>query len=257
MGYFERALRCAAIPESQTLNQNLLAAYHRWGFQLLRERAFPEAIACLNRGLAHFPFSEILLYDIGVAYDSVGEHQRALLQYQRAIQIAPEYPPPRIGMAAALNNLGAQHAGRRDWKQAIDCYQQALACDPGCEQAHQNLQATLMRIAWEKGEADDLEGAISTYQEVLTLSPKDAQVHNNLGVMYFKKQDYENSTAHFEKALALDENHIEAQRNLDYIKRQHTTKLAKRALGPLALVLVVAFLTMYLTARQANRLQRK
>jgi tetratricopeptide (TPR) repeat protein len=253
--YFEQALRRA--PESATLSQNLLAAYHRWGFQLLKAKRLAAAIQCLNDGLARFPFSEILLYDLGVAYESTAEYQKALSFYQRALEISPEYTPPRTGTASVLNNLGAQHANNRDWEQAVGYYQRALEYDPNCQQAFENLEATLMRIGWEKSDREDLDGAILTYQKLLELTPENPQAHNNLGVIYFKKRNYEKAADRFKTALALDANYHEARTNLHYVQRRHTRDATKRALGPVALVLALSFLMMKINARRSGGRRRR
>ncbi|MCZ6679638.1 MAG: tetratricopeptide repeat protein [Candidatus Poribacteria bacterium] len=249
VNFFERALRLA--PDSATLEQNLLAAYHRWGFQFLRANQFAEAIRCFNRGWGRFPFSEILLYDLAVSHQSAGEYPRAQNIYQRILQIDPEYAPAKIGLATTLNNWGAQHARNKDWEGAIAHYQQALEYDPGCEEARQNLEATLMRVGWEQSTTDDLERATLTYQELLTLAPENAQVHNNLGIVYLKRQEYENARASFEAALTLNADYAEAQANLDYLKRR-TYDAIKRVLGPVLVVLLVSFLLMKVTAKQVE-----
>jgi len=250
VNFFQQALRLA--PDSATLNQNLLAAYHRWGFQLLKANQFPEAIKCFNRGLVRFPFSEILLYDLAAAHESAGEYQQALSTYERVLQIRPDYPAAQVGIATTLNNLGAQYARNKAWEQAIACYQRALEHDPGCWQAHQNLEATLMQIGWEKNQIEDLDGAIRAYQKLLEMNPQNAQAYNNLGLIYLKKRDDEKATAHLETALALEANYAEAAANLNYIKRQRVFALMKKAFGTVLIVFLGSFFIVKMATRQAS-----
>ena len=225
-------------PDSATLNQNLLAAYHRWGVHYLKTDQLSEAFKCFERGLKRFPFSEILLSGRAATHTSAGEYQKALDIYQRVLQINPEYTAARIGMGTTLNNWGSQHARNKDWEQALAHYQQALEHDPACRPALQNLGETLMRIGWEQGANGDMEGAIGTYQKLIAVAPDNAEVHNNLGVIHFKKREYSKAKTYFETALTLDASYDEAHANLNHVRREWVYDLMKRWGVPVAIILV-------------------
>ena len=225
-------------PDSATLNQNLLAAYHRWGVHYLKTDQLSEAFKCFERGLKRFPFSEILLSGRAATHTSAGEYQKALDIYQRILQINPEYTAARIGMGTTLNNWGSQHARNKDWEQALAHYQQALEYDPACRPALQNLGETLMRIGWEQGANGDMEGAIGTYQKLIAVAPDNAEVHNNLGVIHFKKREYSKAKTYFETALTLDASYDEAHANLNHVRREWVYDLMKRWAVPVAIILV-------------------
>ena len=225
-------------PDSATLNQNLLAAYHRWGVHYLKTDQLSEAFKCFERGLKRFPFSEILLSGRAATHTSAGEYQKALDIYRRILQINPEYTAARIGMGTTLNNWGSQHARNKDWEQALAHYQQALEYDPACRPALQNLGETLMRIGWEQGANGDMEGAIGTYQKLIAVAPDNAEVHNNLGVIHFKKREYSKAKTYFETALTLDASYDEAHANLNHVRREWVYDLMKRWAVPVAIILV-------------------
>ena len=239
-------------PNSATLNQNLLAAYHRWGVHYMKTDELSEAFTCFERGLKRFPFSEILLSDLAAAHTAASEYQKALDIYQRVIQINPKYTAARIGMATTLNNWGSEHARNKDWEQALACYEQALGYDPACRPALQNLGETLMRVGWEQGASGDMEGAIGTYQKLIAVAPDNAEVHNNLGVIHFRKREYGKAKTYFETALALDADYDEAHANLNYLRREWIYGVIKQWLVPVAIVLLAGFIC----ARVINR-QRK
>ena len=232
----QRALTFA--PDSATLNQNLLAAYHRWGVHYLKTDQFSEALKCFERGLKRFPFSEILLSDRAATHTSAGEYQKALDIYLRVLQINPEDTVARIGMGTTLNNWGSQHARNKDWEQALAYYQQALEYDPACRPALQNLGETLMRVGWEQEANGDMEGAIGTYQKLIAVAPDNAEVHNNLGVIHFKKREYSKAKTYFETALTLDASYDEAHANLNHVRRERIYDLMKRWGVPVAIILV-------------------
>ena len=238
----QRALTFA--PDSATLNQNLLAAYHRWGIHYLKTDQLSEAFKCFERGLKRFPFSEILLSDLAATHAAAGAYQKALDLYQRVLQINPEYIAVKIGMGTTLNNWGSQHARNKDWERALACYQQALEHDPACQPARQNLGATLMRVGWEQGARGDMEGAISTYHKLIAVAPDNAEAHNNLGIIHFKRREYGKAKAYFETALALDSTYEEAQTNLNYVQRERVYDLIKRWVVPLTAVLLMGFIVV-------------
>lgn len=239
VNFFKRALRLA--PDSSELNNNLLAAYHRWGIQLLQAKQFSPAINRLKDGLTRYPYSDILLQDLAVTYDAAGDYQKALELYLRALEIDSRNAAVRAGIAATLNNLGAQQARNEDWTSAIRCYERALEYHPDSWHASQNLEAALMQAGWQKSLAEDLDGAILTYQKLLEMNPKNAQAHNSLGHVYLKYQNYKKSAVHLESALALDADFGEVQTTLNYVKKQQTYALVKGIVGLLLIVLLISF----------------
>ena len=251
----QRALTYA--PDSPTLNQNLLAAYHRWGVHYLKRDQLSDAFQCFERGLKRYPFSEILLSDLAATHTSAGEYQKALDIYQRVLQINPEYTAARIGMGTTLNNWGSEHARNKNWEEAIACYQQALGHDPACHPARQNLGATLMQVGWEQGASGDVEGAIGTYQRLIAVAPDNAEVHNNLGVIHFRKREYTKAKTYFETALALDENYDEAHANLSYLRRERISGIIKQWIVPVAIVLLAGFALAKVASRRRKVIPSK
>ena len=231
-------------PYSATLNQNLLAAYHRWGVHYLETDRFSDAFKCFERGIKRFPFSEILLSDLAATHAAAGKYQKALDIYQRVLQINPEYTAVKVGMGTALNNWGSQYARNKNWEQALVCYQQALEYDPACQPARQNLRATLMRVGWEQGAIGDMEGAIGTYQKLIAVAPDNAEAHNNLGVIHLRKQEYSKAKAYFETALTLDASYDEAHANLNYVKRERVYDLMSQWGLPVAVALFAGFVVV-------------
>ena len=57
------------------------------------------------------------------------------------------------------------------------------------------------------------------FKKVIELNNKDSSIYNNLGVLYSKKNMYNEAITYFEKALGLDVNYIEARQNLDKVSK--------------------------------------
>ena len=244
-------------PNSATLNQNLLAAYHRWGVHYMKTDRLSEAFQCFKRGLKRFPFSEILLSDLAAVYTAEGEYQKALNIYQRVIELSPGYTAAKIGMGTTLNNWGSQHARNKDWEQALACYQRALEYNPACRPALQNLGETLMRVGWEQGATGDIEGAIKTYQKLIAVAPDNAEVHNNLGVIHIRKREYSKAKTYFETALALDADYDEAHANLSYVRREWVYGVIKQWVAPAAIILLAGFSCVKAIRRRRKMMRPK
>ena len=240
VNFLQRALRLA--PASSTFNQNLLAAYHRGALQLLKTDQFTLTIKHLKQGLARFPFSKILLFDLAVAYESTENYQNALEIYERLLKLNPEYTAARVGIATTLNSLGAQQAHNKDWEAAISLYEQALDHHPNFSPARQNLEEVMLVIGWEQTERGDLEAAVQIYQKLLKINPENPKAYHHLGIIYFRKQSYQQSIAHLNTALSLNPDYQEAKDNLKYVKHKYTSESVKRAAILILLILILSFI---------------
>ena len=249
--FLQRAYRLA--PGSGIFNQNLLAAYHRWALQLLKADQFTVAIKHLKRGLRRFPLSEILLFDLAMAYESAEDYQNALEIYERVLRINPEYTAARVAIATTLNSLGAQHARDKDWEAAMSLYQQALVHHPNFPPARQNLEEVMLVIGWEKLESGDLDAAVQTYQKLLKINPENPKAHNNLGITYFRKQDYQQATAYLDTALSLNPDYQEAKDNLKYVKRKYGSEFVKRTVVLVLFVLLLSFIIIQIRKSHSFR----
>jgi tetratricopeptide (TPR) repeat protein len=143
---------------------------------------------------------------------------RAITEYQQAIQLDPKVALPHYGLGLALQIKG-------DLDGAITEYLTVIELDPKDARPHINLGYAL----WNKG---DLDGAITEYQKAILLDPKDAPLHNNLGVALSDKGDLEGAIAEYQQAIRLDPKYAGAQTNLK--KAQQMRELLPRLSNVLA-----------------------
>jgi tetratricopeptide (TPR) repeat protein len=116
-------------------------------------------LACTtNNYMAHF--------NLGNALRDEGKRNEAITQFQKALQIHPDY-------AQAHDNLGNlfREDGRMD--EAITQFQQALQINPDNAKAHNNLGYTLLQM----GRVDE---AIAQFQQALEIDPNDTKAKVNL-----------------------------------------------------------------------------
>jgi tetratricopeptide (TPR) repeat protein len=107
--------------------------------------------------------------NLGNALFQKGNVDEAIVQYQRALQIKPDYADAGCNLGNALLRMGSVD-------EAIVQYQRALQIKPDYVDAHNNLAKALV----QKG---SMVEAIAQYQEALRIKPNNAEVLNNLALV--------------------------------------------------------------------------
>ncbi len=140
--------------------------------------------------------------NLGRALAQDGRTAEAVVHYQRALEINPDYVEtnfnfglllvqlarpdeaiPRLEQVLKIRpkdveahlNLGVALAQRGRNVEAIGHYQEALAADPICAAAHNNLGNVLLRL----GRVDQ---AVLHYRAAVDIDPADPEYRHNLGV---------------------------------------------------------------------------
>ncbi|MBF0558640.1 MAG: tetratricopeptide repeat protein [Nitrospirae bacterium] len=95
--------------------------------------------------------------NLGIAYDSLEMHDRAIEQYQLAIGLKPDY-------AAAHNNMGNAYLYLKRFDRAIEQYQIAVNLKPGYANPHYNLGVAYYKMG-------DMERARTELRTALKIRP--------------------------------------------------------------------------------------
>jgi len=107
--------------------------------------------------------------NLGYAYDTRGETEKAIEQYLIAIRIAPD-EKSYINLAAANKDMG-----RID--KAIEYLEEAKRHFPYSANVYNNLGVIYYNL-------DEPEKAIEQYKMAVSINPRDARIHLNLGIAY-------------------------------------------------------------------------
>ncbi len=134
-------------------------AYNYLGFVYFRQGKVDEAIEAYHKAL------ENLLYlnpqdahlNLGVAYLSRKEYQKAKVHLEEAIRLVPDF-------AAAYNNLGKVYEGLRQYSEAKESYERAIEYNSEYADAYLNLGKLLYR-------SGDRQKAIKAFDKVIRLEP--------------------------------------------------------------------------------------
>jgi len=159
-----------------------------------------DAVVHYERALTLKPDYADAHNNLAAALAARGRMDDAIAHYERALILKPDYAEAHNNLAAALAALG-----RMD--EAVAHYQRALTLKPDYAEAYNNLGLALAA----KGRTDE---AVAQYERAVTLNPDYAEAHNNLGLALAAKGRMDEAIAHYERALTLKPAYVEAHNNL-------------------------------------------
>lgn len=176
------------IPEtSNTARSDLTNSSQLRSFNLNDNREIPIA------GFLATDLSDYLVYvNRGFAYLSKGDYDRALADFNQAIQLQPD-------SATFYIMRGEIYAKQDDFDQAITNFDQAIKLQPNLVDAYYNRG----RSYREKG---DYDRAIADYDQAIKLKPKDAGIYNGRGWTYAQAGNFDQAIADLNQAIKLNPN---------------------------------------------------
>jgi tetratricopeptide (TPR) repeat protein len=128
--------------------------------------------------------------NLGTALAAQGKVDEAEREHRRAIELAPDFPPPHHNLALALDTQG-----RLD--EALVEFRRAISLNPNEVRSHNNLGMLLLR----KQQWDE---AIAEFRKALALAPQLGTVNANLGLALMDGGRLPEAVAAFRKAIQLD-----------------------------------------------------
>jgi predicted O-linked N-acetylglucosamine transferase (SPINDLY family) len=174
------------------------------GFRLVKSLLDREenrqAVAAGEQSVKSAPGNARLWCATGAAYRRMFEMPKALVAYQRAVELDPDY-------SQALSNLGEWYLASGEPQRALDHIDRALKYEPGLLEALNNRVAVL----YELGRFKDAEVAA---REGIELHPDVAALHVNLGTVLLHTARARLAVKSFKQALVCDPSCPEANMSL-------------------------------------------
>ncbi|HTB81564.1 MAG TPA: tetratricopeptide repeat protein [Opitutaceae bacterium] len=182
-------------------NPDCWMAYNNLGSDLMDNTSgLQEAISDFQRSLQLKPDYAEAHYNLGKAFVHLGRLPEAIEQYRKALRIRPEHADTYDALGNALYQEGQV-------AEAIEQYRQALRIQPLHANAHNNLGVALAQLG-------RLPEAIEQYQEVLRLRPDNVEAHNNLGIALVRSGRLPEAIEQYQQALQLNPNHAGVRTDL-------------------------------------------
>jgi len=128
--------------------------------------------------------------NLGDVYGRNGNKQAALREFQKAIELKPNY-------ADAYHNLANTYRELNQNDKAIENYQKALQYNPNLWQSYQNIGA----IYYQNKQYDK---ALQEFQKAILVNPRNINLRNNLGVIYLGSGNKEKAKEVFNLVLSAD-----------------------------------------------------
>ncbi len=213
------------------LNDRALAL---WGYGYYTDVS--KAIALLKQAIQIDPEYSEAYNNLGLAYRSNGDYDRAIEYYQKALkidlkQLGPDHPDVAIG----YNNIGLVYKRKGDYDRAIKYYKKALKIDlKQLGSNHPRVAIKYNNLGRAYAGNGDYDRAIKYYRKALKIDlkqlghdhPNVAIRYGNLGSAYQRKGNYNIALEYYNKALkigqkSLGKNHPDTkhyQRKVDSIE---------------------------------------
>lgn len=174
-------------------------AYNNYGYALSKLKRYGESLAYYDKSLSYREHGmEIVLANRGFSLYNLGRFEEAVMDFETALKIRPDYEE-------ALNNYGnALHAMGRD-EEALACLDKAIALSPKFASAWNN------RGNVYSARGTDKEEALRCYKRAAELDPKLWEAFDNVGrYLVFLGRPSE-AVPYFEAAVPLASDEAEAR----------------------------------------------
>ena len=205
--YMECSYDEKALTQGKTSQEKAEAYYLAAHYDLTRHDCFSTKIIEYFTKAIDFNPGSIKTYTSysyrGKVYESIGEKQKALADYTKAIAIAPNVPIAYINRGELYEELG-------EHQKALDDHTKAIQVDSNSAPAYVARGKTLERLDRDKE-------ALVDYNEAIAKQPYWLDAHVARGNLHQKLDKYQNAIDDYTKAIDLIDNFIEA-----YLDRRDT-----------------------------------
>lgn len=138
--------------------------------------------------------------NLGDVYGRRGDKIGALREFQRAIELKPNY-------GDAYHNLANTYLELNQPDKALENYQKALEFNPGLWQSYQNIAAIYFS-------QKNYDLAIQNLQQAIQVNPRNLNLRNNLGIIYLLIKEKDKAKEAFTTVLSLDPTNQAANQGL-------------------------------------------
>lgn len=199
--------------EALKINSKHLKTYFEFASLLKALNKPKEVLQVYLMALKHFPDDYNLHNNIGMAFENLGDNNKAIQAYKNAIKLNPRF-------AKAVNNLAVVLYNQKRYEESSDMFKLALEIDPKYYEVYSNLGAALNK-------AKKYDQSIKALETAIEKLPNSAGAYTNLGNVYNKLNQYKKAAKLHEKSIELEPKGANAYSNLaTSLKNQGLNKQA-------------------------------
>lgn len=160
---------------------------------------YEAALADFNRAIELNPNFAKAYLNRAATFSHVKQYDAALADYEQAVDIDPN--DPQIYM-----NRGVTYRGLRQYEAALVDYNQAIELDPNNAHIYYNRGVTYAQL-------QRLEQALADYHRAIELEPDFATAYYNRGIIYTDRGQYKTAFNDFSRSIELNPNEAQAYLN--------------------------------------------
>ncbi len=169
------------------------------------------AIQYLRAAVHVTPDQLVAINTLGAALESDQQLDEAVLLFNRALRLRPDYTDARFNLANALGMQGKLPDAARQLRIV-------LTENPTDKAAKDLLFEVLQSLGDASEAAGKIDEASAYYLEIVQLQPQNADIRNMLGMLYARSGKNELAIEQFQRALKIDASHQGAQSNLQRMR---------------------------------------
>jgi tetratricopeptide (TPR) repeat protein len=194
IGYRERLLMQLGGKQETTLQRLflLLTLGALYGNKGMYDTALKNLTEALNLAiqLEDYLLQSVAYSGRGDIYDDLEQYEKALTDYDQAIQLDPNN-------AYAFYNRGITYHKLDQYEKALADFDRAIKLDPDDARAFYYRSNVYHDLGW-------YEKALADYDQAIQLDPNNAYAYNNRGLTYHKLGEYEKALADYDRAIQLN-----------------------------------------------------
>ena len=202
----------------------------RLAAQRIRDKDFAVAEEILRKVLADKPDSALAENLLGICQAQTGRYEAAQKSFEKAIELNPRFPEPRVNLGNLLLGLHEEAAALRQFKTALAldpgiltrdtssfsafnvlglclmdeakypdarrAFERSIRINPKFAPAHSNLGNALVALKQE-------DAALSEFLAAIAIEPKDAVALYNVGLIYGRQEKFDLAAEYLSKAHGL------------------------------------------------------
>jgi tetratricopeptide (TPR) repeat protein len=172
--------------------------------RLLNEGKFQEVIDKITAAGAGESLNHVLYYYRGAALEKVGDEQQALTDYEKALELNPDF-------SLVLTNIGRLYAKMGNYQKAIEFYKRALETGSTDVLTLYNYGVCLINVS-------DNTGAKTVFEKLLGIDPTYPDAHYQLGIICLGLGDIAKAKEYLNKFIELDPENSNVQLAKDILK---------------------------------------